>query len=97
MTRGNTGTGEDGQCGEKDSAEHQQSVNERSLLILQARPPTGEKRRIFGVYDPMGIREGMGVAKVSNTLGTDSSNIYVNCDCNSQTQQDSQRVTVIDD
>lgn len=35
MTCGDTGTGEDGQCGEKHSAEHQQSVNERSLLILQ--------------------------------------------------------------
>ena len=35
MTRGNTGTGEDGQYGEKESADHQQSVNERSLLILK--------------------------------------------------------------
>ncbi len=35
MTRGNTGTGDGGQYGDEQSAEHHQSVNDRSLLILQ--------------------------------------------------------------
>ncbi|NNF76591.1 MAG: hypothetical protein HKN05_01050 [Rhizobiales bacterium] len=35
MTRSNTGTGEGKQYGDDQSAEHQQGVNDRSLLILQ--------------------------------------------------------------
>lgn len=35
MTRGSTGTGEGDQYGDEQSAEHHQSVNDRSLLILQ--------------------------------------------------------------
>ena len=35
MTRGKSGAGEGAQCGDEQSAEHHQSVNHRSLLILQ--------------------------------------------------------------
>ncbi len=35
MTRCKTGTGEDGQCGDEQSASHHQSINDRSLLILK--------------------------------------------------------------